>query len=97
MNKPLFRFTFKPAVESQRELIHQWLQQDYISEWIHGQGLQNTLSGLEKFFQYQAKGKGLDRQTEIAQHWIGCDGDKPHEIHRNTMGFMHFHQKYRSP
>lgn len=77
MNKSLFRFTFKPAVESQRELIHHWLQQDYISEWIHGQGLQNTLTGLEKFFQYQAKGKGLDRQAEITQHWIGYDGNKP--------------------
>jgi len=77
MNKSLFRFTFKPAIESQRELIHQWLRQDYIHEWIHGQGLQNTLSGLEKFFQYQAKGKGLDRQSELTQHWIGCDDDKP--------------------
>lgn len=77
MNKSSFHFTFKPAVESQRELIHQWLQQDYISEWIHGQGLHNTLSGLEKFLQHQAKGEGLDRQTEITQHWIGYDGDKP--------------------
>jgi len=77
MNKPSFHFTFKPAAESQRELIHQWLQQDYISEWIHGQGLQNTLSGLGKFFQYQAEGKGLDRETKITQHWIGYDNDKP--------------------
>jgi RimJ/RimL family protein N-acetyltransferase len=77
MNKSPFHFTFKPAVVSQRELIHQWLQQDYIREWIHGQGLKNTLSGLEKFFQYQARGKGLDRQSEITQHWIGYDGDKP--------------------
>ncbi len=77
MSKSSFRFTFKPAVESQRELIHQWLQQDYISKWIHGQGLQNTLSGLEKFFQYQADGKGLDRKSKITQHWIGYDGNKP--------------------
>jgi len=76
MNQSLSHFTFKPAAESQRELIHQWLQQDYIREWIHGQGLQNTLTGLEKFFQYQAKGKGLDRQTNITQHWLGYDGDK---------------------
>jgi RimJ/RimL family protein N-acetyltransferase len=77
MDKSLFRFTFKPAVESQRELIHQWLQQDYISEWIHGQGLQNTLSGLEKFFLHQADDKGLDRKSKITQHWIGYDSDKP--------------------
>lgn len=77
MNKNSFRFTFKPADKSQRELIHQWLRQDYISEWIHGQGLQNTLTGLEKFYQYQAEGIELGRKTEITQHWLGYDGDKP--------------------
>lgn len=76
MNKPPFRFTFKSPVESQRELIHEWLRQDYISEWIHGQGLQNTFVGLEKFYQYQAQGKELGRKTEITQHWVGYDGDK---------------------
>jgi GNAT superfamily N-acetyltransferase len=77
MNKLSFLFTFKPAVESQRELIHGWLQQDYIGEWIHGQGLQNTLVGLEKFLQCQAEDKKFDRKTEITQHWIGFDGTKP--------------------
>ncbi len=74
MTQHSFRFTFKPAVKSQRELIHQWLKQDYINEWIHGKGLQNTLSGLEKFFQYQSEKKRL---PEITQHWIGYDGGKP--------------------
>ena len=77
MNKSPSRFTFKPAIESQRALIHQWLQQDYISEWVHGQGLKNTLSGLEKFFQYKTDSKKLDRQSDITHHWIGYDGDKP--------------------
>ena len=77
MNNSSFRFIFKPALESQRELIHGCLKQDYIAEWIHGQGLQNTLEGLEKFIQQQAQGKGLDRQSEITQHWIGYDGDLP--------------------
>lgn len=77
MNKLPFRFTFKHAVTSQRELIHQWLQQDYIREWIHGQGLQNTLTGLEKFFLYQTEGKDLGRHCDITQHWVGYDGDKP--------------------
>ncbi len=69
--------TFKPVSESQRELIHRWLRQDYIGKWIHGAGLKNTLDSLEQFFQYRAAGKGLDRQTEIMQHWVGYDGDKP--------------------
>lgn len=69
--------TFKPATASQRQLIHQWLAQDYIREWIHGAGLQSTLAGLEKFIHAQTKGEGLDRQTKLTQHWIGYDGDKP--------------------
>lgn len=70
-------FNFKPAQVSQRELIHNWLKQDYISEWIHGVGLKNTLNGLEKFFQYCSEGKSINRQMNITQHWIGYDGDIP--------------------
>ncbi len=70
-------YTFTPALESQRELIHRWLNQDYIRAWIHGQGLQNTLSGLEKFFQFQSENKKIDRQLKLTQHWIGYDNAKP--------------------
>ncbi len=77
MKKSPFRFTFKPAMEPQREMIHQWLQQDYIREWVHRQGLQNTLSELEKFFHHQSQHKKLDPHTKITQHWIGYDNDKP--------------------
>lgn len=70
-------FIFKPVVETQRNLIHAWVKQDYIQQWVHGQGLKNLLTGLEKFFQYQAAGKSIDRQCEITQHWIGYDNDKP--------------------
>lgn len=37
-------FCFLPAVTSQRNLIHDWLAQPHIKEWIHGTGLQNTLN-----------------------------------------------------
>lgn len=77
MNTSSSLFTFKPAVELQQTLIHGWLQQDYIREWIHGEGLQNTLAGLEKFYQYRVEGKEHDRKLKITQHWIGYDGDKP--------------------
>lgn len=76
-NKSSYRFTFEPALASQRELIHSWLQQDYIREWVHGQGLNNLLSGLEKFYRYRNAGKGLERDSEITQHWIASDNDKP--------------------
>ncbi len=77
MNEPSLYLTFKPAEESQRELIHHWLEQDYIREWVHGQGLKNLLTGLEKFFRYRSEGKGLERTAELTQHWIGYDGNKP--------------------
>lgn len=60
-------FYFKPAQSSQRTLIHQWLEQKHIKEWIHGVGLQNTLNGIEKFFQ------GASSTT----YWIGYDKDTP--------------------
>jgi RimJ/RimL family protein N-acetyltransferase len=44
-------FSFAPAKPSQRTLIHEWLEQPHIHEWMHGVGLQNTLNGLEKFFE----------------------------------------------
>ena len=64
---PKIAFVFKPAKANDRQLIHKWLAQDYIKEWIHGQGLQNTLKGIEKFF------KG-DCGT---QYWIAYDKDTP--------------------
>ncbi len=51
MNTKNSVFHFAPAESSQRSLIHRWLEQDYIGKWIHGVGLQNTLNGLERFFQ----------------------------------------------
>ena len=43
-------FHFIPALSSQRNLIHSWLEQPHLKEWIHGTGLQNTFNGLEEFF-----------------------------------------------
>lgn len=60
-------FHFKPAKSSQRTLLHQWFEQKHIKEWMHGVGLQNTLNGLEKFFQ------GKSDTT----YWIGYDKNIP--------------------
>jgi len=60
-------FHFAPAIPSQRALIHRWLEQEHIKEWMHGIGLQNTLNGLEKFF----------RGTSNTTYWIGYDNDVP--------------------
>jgi RimJ/RimL family protein N-acetyltransferase len=66
LNHP-FRFTFKLVEENQIPLVHQWLAQEHIHEWLHGVGLQNTLEQLEKFF------KG----TSWGQHWIAYDKEFP--------------------
>lgn len=94
MDQTTFRFTFQPAEESQREMIHSWLKQDYIAEWIHGKGLQNTHAGLDKFFQYRTHGKGLDRLTDITQHWIGYDGEKPFVYLLTTNVFKNANDEY---
>lgn len=43
-------FRFASALPEQKEMVHQWLHQSHIAEWLHGIGLQNTLSGLDCFF-----------------------------------------------
>lgn len=60
-------FYFTPAKSSQRTLLHRWFQQSHIQEWMHGVGLQNTLNGLERFFE------GKSDTT----YWIGYDKDIP--------------------
>jgi GrpB-like predicted nucleotidyltransferase (UPF0157 family) len=60
-------FHFEPAKSSQRALLHQWFEQKHIKEWLHGVGLQNTLNGLETFFQ----------GTSNTTYWIAYDRDTP--------------------
>lgn len=67
MMSPKFRFIFKSVEVKDRSLIHEWLLQPHIAEWIHGVGLQNTLNGLEKFFQGESD----------TTYWIGYDKDIP--------------------
>jgi RimJ/RimL family protein N-acetyltransferase len=61
------QFSFNPANETDRALIHAWVQQPHIQEWMHGVGLKNTLEGLEKFLKGDVH----------AQHWIAYDKQRP--------------------
>ncbi len=65
--KKNIEFHFAPAKTAQRNLLHQWFEQQHIKEWLHGAGLQSTLKGLEQFFQ------GTSRTT----YWIGYDKEIP--------------------
>ena len=67
MNKSNFRFSYKPVLKNQKELIRTWIAQDHIKEWLHGDGLKNTLIDLEKF--------GIE--PSLCQHWIAYDHDVP--------------------
>jgi len=71
------RFTFSPVTRSQENLIQRWLKQDYIKEWIHGEGLNNTLSGLSKFIEHYERTGRIDRELDLTQHWLGYDGGTP--------------------
>ena len=63
----LTRFQFKLATTSDRALIHSWLKQAHVAEWFYGQGLQNTINHLDKFFDGASQ----------AQYWLGFDQDHP--------------------
>ncbi|MBS0606180.1 MAG: GNAT family N-acetyltransferase [Verrucomicrobia bacterium] len=65
--KAPFRFHFKLADASQKQMIQAWIAQEHIHEWLHGKGLRNTLEDLEKFFQ----------GSSWAKHWIAYDGQTP--------------------
>lgn len=61
------RFSFLPVKSSQRALLSTWFLEPHIKEWMHGIGLQNTLDGLEKFFQKKSS----------TTYWIGYDKETP--------------------
>lgn len=62
-----FLFTFIPVEAKDQPLVHEWLVQPHIAEWIHGVGLQNTLNGLERYIQGESG----------AIYWIGYEGKTP--------------------
>lgn len=62
-----FRFAFKSVQQSQRLFIHNWITQDHIKEWLHGDGLRNTIEDLDKFF----------NDTSWGRHWVAYDHDIP--------------------
>lgn len=62
-----FIFHFAPLKLSQRLLVYNWLEQTHIKEWVHGIGLQSTLTGIEDFLQ------GGSSTT----YWIGYDRATP--------------------
>ena len=63
-----FRFSFQPVKKAQQALVLQWIAQQHINEWLHGDGLKNTINDLEQF---------VDGGKPWATHWIAYDADLP--------------------
>ncbi|MCW8410168.1 acetyltransferase [Legionella sp. PATHC035] len=62
------RFCFKPVDKSQHELVLNWIHQPHINEWLHGEGLNNTIKDLGQF---------LNHGNPWATHWIAYDKEIP--------------------
>lgn len=62
-----FRFAFRAVEKTDRALIHAWMTQKHVSEWIHGECLKRTLDDLDAFF----------LGASSFQHWLGYDMDVP--------------------
>ncbi len=63
-----FRFTFKPVNKTQQDLILDWIAQPHVHEWLHGEGLNNTIKDLNAF---------LHEKDAWAMHWIAYDKGTP--------------------
>lgn len=59
----LFRF----VTDNDRALVHSWLAKPHVAKWFYGDGLANTLKGIDEFV------NGL---TDT-KYWLVCDGEKP--------------------
>ncbi|CEG56153.1 GNAT family N-acetyltransferase [Legionella fallonii] len=63
-----FRFTYKPVEKKQQQLVLDWFAQPHINEWLHGDGLNNTIVDLEQF---------VNKGESWATHWIAYDKERP--------------------
>lgn len=66
--KQNFHLTFKLVDKSQQSLIHEWIAQEHIHEWLHGDGLKNMIEDLERF---------VNGGTPWLTHWIAYDNETP--------------------
>ncbi|NGX31010.1 MAG: Aminoglycoside N(6')-acetyltransferase type 1 [Chlamydiae bacterium] len=60
--------TFLAAKKNHKQCIFQWLDKEHVRPYFYGQGLQNTIDGLEKFI------KGEDC---LWDYWIAFFDDEP--------------------
>lgn len=61
-------FDYQPVLKSDLPLIYGWLARPHIAEWIHGDGLQNTLNGLKNF---------VEGQPTAGAYWVAHLNETP--------------------
>lgn len=60
-------FTFRSINKNDRDFIHRWLAKPYVAKWFYGDGLANTLKGIDAFIE------GLSDTL----YWLACDEGQP--------------------
>lgn len=63
-----YRFSFRKVMTSEQTLVMDWIHKPHINEWLHGDGLNNTIEDLDNFV------KGKDAW---ATHWLAFDDETP--------------------
>lgn len=58
---------FKPVDAAHLSLVHKWLKVPHVAKWFYGDGLENTLKGLDKFLE----------GASDSQYWLAFEGDHP--------------------
>ena len=82
MKPSKFRFAFKPVEVKDRSLVHAWLVQPHVAKWFYGQGLQNTFTDLDAFFQGESQWHywlAYDKECPFA-FFITSKVCKPHDM-----------------
>jgi RimJ/RimL family protein N-acetyltransferase len=67
MNKDSLQFAFEQANHTHRPIIHGWLAQNYVQEWLNGTSLQWRVEDLDKSFQGSSE----------FRHWVGLEQAAP--------------------
>ena len=55
-------FYYSELIKDQLPMVVDWLRKPHVSDWFHGEGLQNTLKGLDDFVNHRAGN---------ATYWVG--------------------------
>ncbi|MCB1108928.1 MAG: GNAT family N-acetyltransferase [Chlamydiia bacterium] len=82
---------FELLKKDQEEMLNKWLHQDYIAEFWHGVGLQNTLKSISRF---------VNGEETLYTLWIAYDGDIPFGyLMTSKIDFEkdHLYAKYLNP